>query len=110
MCTQSKPGGAKVTRLATLRPSTKMASCAVLYQAEGQRLLLQTGVPEYLLHCERRFQEESDRCSQYLDAGTRKPLVLSVERELLEQHTQVRTAMKQLRIVRVWHGATENGA
>jgi len=63
---------------------------AAFFQAEGQRMMQQTHVPEYLAHCERRFQEESDRCVQYLDACTRKPLVLCVERELLEQHTQVR--------------------
>eukprot|EP00241_Pyramimonas_parkeae_P003213 CAMPEP_0114239402 /NCGR_PEP_ID=MMETSP0058-20121206/8441_1 /TAXON_ID=36894 /ORGANISM="Pyramimonas parkeae, CCMP726" /LENGTH=764 /DNA_ID=CAMNT_0001351581 /DNA_START=97 /DNA_END=2391 /DNA_ORIENTATION=+ len=57
------------------------------YAAEGVRLLQHTDVPDYLLHCETRFQEENDRCVHYLDASTRKPLLAVVEKELLERHT-----------------------
>ena len=43
-------------------------------------------VPEYLLHVEARLAEEGERCAQYLDGGTRKPLVAAVERQLIERH------------------------
>jgi len=58
------------------------------YATEGVRYMQQTDVPEYLLHCDTRFQEESERCAHYLDPATRKALISVVERELLERHTQ----------------------
>lgn len=33
-----------------------------------------------------RLQEENERCLIYLDASTRKPLVATAERQLLERH------------------------
>lgn len=43
-------------------------------------------VSAYLLHCERRLEEEYGRCDAYLEGRTRKPLVAVVERRLLEGH------------------------
>lgn len=35
---------------------------------------------------QRRLAEEYERCQQYLDASTRKPLISAVESQLLERH------------------------
>lgn len=58
----------------------------VFYSAEGRQAMSSMEVPDYLLHCERRLQEEYDRCSQYLDTDTRKPLIATLEREILAKH------------------------
>ncbi|KAL3847408.1 hypothetical protein ACJMK2_018321 [Sinanodonta woodiana] len=57
-----------------------------LYAAEGQRLMEQRDVPEYLLHVEKRLSEESERFLHYLDQSTKKPVINLVEKQLLEQH------------------------
>lgn len=33
-----------------------------------------------------RLQEEHDRCLHYLDASTKKPLIATAEKQLLEHH------------------------
>ncbi|KAG7315715.1 hypothetical protein KOW79_020581 [Hemibagrus wyckioides] len=57
-----------------------------LYAAEGQRLMLERDVPEYLHHVARRLEEENDRVISYLDQSTQKPLISAVERQLLGEH------------------------
>lgn len=57
-----------------------------LYRAEGQRLMEERDVPEYLLHVEKRLEEESERLLHYLDQSTKKPVISCVEKQLLEQH------------------------
>ncbi|XP_064455149.1 cullin-4A-like [Ornithodoros turicata] len=57
-----------------------------LYDAEGERLLAELEVPAYLAHVERRLSEEWERLLHYLDPSTKKPLVATVERQLLGQH------------------------
>eukprot|EP00854_Cymbomonas_tetramitiformis_P000968 gene968-1486_t len=49
-----------------------LAETTAFYGSEGMRYLQQTDLPEYLQHCDMRLQEENERCSQYLDAATRK--------------------------------------
>ncbi|KAK4421074.1 Cullin-4 [Sesamum alatum] len=56
------------------------------YAAEGVKYMQQADVPDYLKHVEVRLQEEHERCLIYLDASTRKPLVATAERQLLERH------------------------
>ncbi|KAK6150064.1 hypothetical protein DH2020_017589 [Rehmannia glutinosa] len=56
------------------------------YAAEGVKYIQQSDVPDYLKHVETRLQEEHERCQLYLDASTRKPLVATAERQLLERH------------------------
>eukprot|EP00873_Tetraselmis_striata_P009147 jgi/Tetstr1/429411/TSEL_019321.t1 len=56
------------------------------YAEEGEQYMIDTEVPDYLLHVEKRLSEEYDRCVNYLDAATRKPLVAVTERQLLEKH------------------------
>ncbi|KAG8452124.1 hypothetical protein GDO86_004064 [Hymenochirus boettgeri] len=63
-----------------------------LYAAEGQRLMQEREIPEYLHHVNRRLEEEVDRVITYLDHGTHKPLVACVEKQLLGEHL---TAMLQ---------------
>uniref|UniRef100_A0A3B3ZTB2 Cullin family profile domain-containing protein n=1 Tax=Periophthalmus magnuspinnatus TaxID=409849 RepID=A0A3B3ZTB2_9GOBI len=57
-----------------------------LYAAEGQRLMQERDVPEYLHHVARRLEEENDRIVSYLDQSTRKPLISCVEKQLLGEH------------------------
>ncbi|GMP73586.1 hypothetical protein CsSME_00031299 [Camellia sinensis var. sinensis] len=56
------------------------------YAAEGVKYMQQSDVPDYLKHVEIRLHEEHERCLLYLDASTRKPLVATAERQLLERH------------------------
>uniref|UniRef100_A0A671KQ63 Cullin-4A n=1 Tax=Sinocyclocheilus anshuiensis TaxID=1608454 RepID=A0A671KQ63_9TELE len=57
-----------------------------LYAAEGQRLMQERDVPEYLHHVARRLEEENDRVISYLDQSTQKPLITTVEKQLLGEH------------------------
>ncbi|NWS96227.1 CUL4A protein, partial [Mionectes macconnelli] len=57
-----------------------------LYAAEGQRLMQEREVPEYLHHVNKRLEEEGDRVITYLDHSTQKPLIACVEKQLLEEH------------------------
>ncbi|KAB1267570.1 Cullin-4A [Camelus dromedarius] len=57
-----------------------------LYAAEGQRLMQEREVPEYLNHVSRRLEEEGDRVITYLDHSTQKPLIACVEKQLLGEH------------------------
>ncbi|MEW5312866.1 MAG: hypothetical protein WDW38_004466 [Sanguina aurantia] len=56
------------------------------YQAEGDRLMQELDVPQYLKHCEVRIAEEYERCGAYLDAATRKPLLAALESTLVARH------------------------
>uniref|UniRef100_A0A8C9W1R9 Cullin 4B n=1 Tax=Scleropages formosus TaxID=113540 RepID=A0A8C9W1R9_SCLFO len=57
-----------------------------LYAAEGQRLMQEREVPAYLHHVNKRLEEEADRVITYLDQGTQKPLIATVEKQLLGEH------------------------
>ncbi|XP_075056145.1 cullin-4A [Mixophyes fleayi] len=57
-----------------------------LYASEGQRLMQEREIPEYLHHVNRRLEEEADRVITYLDNGTHKPLIACVEKQLLGEH------------------------
>ncbi|XP_015267261.1 PREDICTED: cullin-4A [Gekko japonicus] len=57
-----------------------------LYTAEGQKLMQEREVPEYLHHVNKRLEEEADRVVTYLDYSTQKPLIACVERQLLGEH------------------------
>lgn len=56
------------------------------YAAEGVKYMQQSDVPDYLKHVEMRLHEEQERCLLYLDASTRKPLISTAEKQLLERH------------------------
>ncbi|KAJ6766320.1 CULLIN-4A [Salix purpurea] len=56
------------------------------YAAEGMAYMQQSDVPDYLKHVESRLNEEQDRCKIYLDTSTKKPLIATAERQLLERH------------------------
>lgn len=58
----------------------------VLYNKEGQQLMQQCDVPEYLVHVNRRLHEESERLLLYLDHSTRKPLIACIEQNLIANH------------------------
>lgn len=57
-----------------------------LYATEGQRLMQERDVPEYLTHVDKRLKEELERLLHYLDQSTKKSLINCVEKQLLEQH------------------------
>uniref|UniRef100_A0A8C2HJY9 Cullin-4B n=1 Tax=Cyprinus carpio TaxID=7962 RepID=A0A8C2HJY9_CYPCA len=57
-----------------------------LYAAEGQRLMQEREVPEYLHHVNKRLEEEADRVITYLDQSTQKHLIATVEKQLLGEH------------------------
>ncbi|XP_051504970.1 cullin-4B-like [Myxocyprinus asiaticus] len=57
-----------------------------LYAAEGQRLMQEREVPQYLHHVNKRLEEEADRVITYLDQSTQKPLIATVEKQLLGEH------------------------
>ncbi|KAG0464826.1 hypothetical protein HPP92_018990 [Vanilla planifolia] len=57
------------------------------YASEGLKYIQQWDVSDYLKHVEMRLCEEHERCTLYLDANTRKPLVTTTEKQLLERHT-----------------------
>jgi len=56
------------------------------YRKEGNECAAQTDVSDYLKHCERRLEEEAERCANYLDAGTAKGLMHVCEQGLIEAH------------------------
>ncbi|RDY14176.1 Cullin-4, partial [Mucuna pruriens] len=56
------------------------------YAAEGMKYMQQSDAPDYLKHVETRLQEEHERCLMYLDASTKKPLIATAEKQLLERH------------------------
>ncbi|KAK6195670.1 hypothetical protein SNE40_001052 [Patella caerulea] len=57
-----------------------------LYAAEGQQLMQERDVPEYLHHVDKRLNEETERLLHYLDQSTKKPLIACVEKQLIDQH------------------------
>ncbi|KAJ1531537.1 hypothetical protein ONE63_000212 [Megalurothrips usitatus] len=57
-----------------------------LYAAEGQRLMQEHDVPEYLAHVSKRLEEENERLLHYLDSSTKWALVHTVEKQLLSEH------------------------
>jgi len=57
-----------------------------LYAAEGQRLINERDVPEYLVHVEKRLKEENDRLLHYLDPTSEIHLIKTVEKQLISEH------------------------
>ncbi|KAJ8736055.1 hypothetical protein PYW08_006711 [Mythimna loreyi] len=57
-----------------------------LYAAEGQRLMRELAVPQYLAHVEKRLKEENERLLHYLDPSTKWQLIHTIERQLLSEH------------------------
>uniref|UniRef100_A0A3B5MRM9 Cullin 4B n=1 Tax=Xiphophorus couchianus TaxID=32473 RepID=A0A3B5MRM9_9TELE len=51
-----------------------------------QFILKNFQVPEYLHHVNKRLEEEADRVITYLDQSTQKPLIATVEKQLLGEH------------------------
>jgi len=57
-----------------------------LFTVEGQRLVQEREVSEYLIHVDKRLTEENERLLLYLDQSTKKSLISCVEKHLLENH------------------------
>jgi len=61
-----------------------------MYSAEGQRLMQEREVPEYLAHVQKRLHEENERLLHYLDHTTKRALISTVEKQLIGEHlTQI---------------------
>nr|CCA24461.1 PREDICTED: similar to Cullin4B (CUL4B) isoform 3 pu [Albugo laibachii Nc14] len=57
------------------------------YTTEGNQLVEQVSVSQFLIHVEKRLEEEQDRVIQYLDStSTKKSLIHVVEVKLLKPH------------------------
>ncbi|KAL2930597.1 Cullin-4, partial [Bienertia sinuspersici] len=63
-----------------------LACTEEFYAGEGAKYMQHSDVPDYLKHVEIRLHEEQERCLLYLDASTRKPLISTAEKQLLERH------------------------
>ncbi|CAG9759330.1 unnamed protein product [Ceutorhynchus assimilis] len=57
-----------------------------LYAAEGQCLMQELEVPDYLVHVDKRLAEENERVLHYLDSATKYQLIHTVEKQLLREH------------------------
>ncbi|KAI5712815.1 hypothetical protein M8J75_011392 [Diaphorina citri] len=57
-----------------------------LYAAEGQRLMQELEVSQYLHHVDKRINEEKERLIHYLDNTTKWSLIHTVEKQLLSEH------------------------
>lgn len=57
-----------------------------LYAFEGQKLVTEHDVPEYLAHVDKRLREENERLLHYLDTSTKYSLIHTVEKQLLSEH------------------------
>jgi cullin-4 len=63
-----------------------LAATEKLYSAEGQSLVQERDVPEYLVHVERRLREENDRLIHYLDQSSKWLLIAVVSNEESNMH------------------------
>lgn len=52
-----------------------LSSTERVYSTEGQRLMQEREVPEYLAHVDKRLHEENERLLHYLDHSTKYELV-----------------------------------
>lgn len=57
-----------------------------LYAAEGQKLMQELEVSDYLAHVEKRLMEENERVIHYLDSNTKPQLIHVVQKQLLSEH------------------------
>ena len=60
-----------------------LAATEKLYAAEGQRLVNERDVPEYLVHVEKRLKEENERLVHYLDQSSKWQLIYTVEKQVI---------------------------
>lgn len=58
-----------------------------LYSIEGETLIQQLEIPEYLIHVEKRFNEENNRLLHYLHQSTRPFIISCLEKFLIANHT-----------------------
>jgi cullin-4 len=59
-----------------------LAATEKMYAAEGQRLVNERDVPEYLVHVEKRIKEENERLVHYLDQSSKWQLIYTVEKQV----------------------------
>ncbi|GMH01483.1 hypothetical protein Nepgr_003322 [Nepenthes gracilis] len=63
-----------------------LACTEEFYAAKGVKYLQESDIPDYLKHVEMQLHEEHESCVLYLDVSTRKPLISTAEKQLLERH------------------------
>ncbi|KAF7342417.1 CULLIN-2 domain-containing protein [Mycena venus] len=59
------------------------------YKNESESFLAENSLSNYLIKVEKRLREEEDRVQQYLDPGTRKPLITNCEHVLIQEHSKL---------------------
>lgn len=64
-----------------------LAATEKLYAAEGQRLVNERDVPEYLVHVEKRLKEENERLVHYLDQSSKWQLIYTVEKQVISSES-----------------------
>lgn len=57
-----------------------------LYSLEGKRMMENPEVPLYLLHVDKRLNEENQRLLHYLNHTTQRFLIQTVEKQLISEH------------------------
>lgn len=60
-----------------------------LYRTKSDTLVNEYDVPQYLKYVEKIIMEETDRSSIYLDSNTKRPLIETVEQELIAKHLKL---------------------
>ncbi|KAE8221728.1 hypothetical protein CF319_g4955 [Tilletia indica] len=70
-----------------------LSTTAEFYQAESEAMLDRADASSYLRHVERRFQEEEDRVTVYLNSATAPALRHILEQHLLSAHLRTIAAM-----------------
>nr|CAG4635961.1 EOG090X01NX [Eubosmina coregoni] len=63
-----------------------LTSTERVYSAEGQRMMQECEVPEFLAHVDKRLHEENERLLHYLDHSTKRSLIATVEKQLIGEH------------------------
>ena len=63
-----------------------LESSRAFYEKEGQRLVAELNVADYLNHVGKRLSEETERVSHYLADTTRPLLIVQVEQPLIKKH------------------------
>ncbi|GAM25543.1 hypothetical protein SAMD00019534_087180 [Acytostelium subglobosum LB1] len=66
--------------------SDLVAETNTFYYNEGNRLIEEFEVPQYLKHVQNRINEESERALRYLDMSTKKSIIQALETHMLERH------------------------
>lgn len=66
-----------------------LTSTGDYYATESQNQLKTANVSEYMIHVEKRLNEEIERTESYLDSATNKTLINTVENNMIKVHVNI---------------------